>query len=151
MEEADQDILATLKEEHVEGTTLDVLTEQECYRLLRQHATAVGRVGVSVAAVPEILPVNFAMIDKDIVFRTGRGTKLHTATDGAVLAFEVDDADDSSGWSVLVIGRSTEVTEAAEVVAALAVIADGWVPGEHEHVVRITPFRVSGRRIHRQQ
>ena len=132
------------------GATLEVLTEEECYALLRDVAT-VGRVGVSVAAVPEILPVNFAMVDGTIVFGTRQGTKLHAATRSAVLAFEVDDSDASSGWSVLVVGRSAEVTESREIAAALAVIPDGWVPGEHEHVVRLTPSRVTGRRIHRQE
>jgi nitroimidazol reductase NimA-like FMN-containing flavoprotein (pyridoxamine 5'-phosphate oxidase superfamily) len=133
------------------GTTLEVLTEEECYALLRENVATVGRVGVSVGAVPEILPVNFAMIDGTIIFRTGQGSKLHAATRDAVLAFEVDDSDASSGWSVLVVGRSAEVTDDLEVASTLAVIPDGWVPGEHEHVVRITPSRVTGRRIHRRE
>ncbi len=34
------------------GTSLEVLTPEECYQLLRQNTTTVGRVGVSVAATP---------------------------------------------------------------------------------------------------
>jgi nitroimidazol reductase NimA-like FMN-containing flavoprotein (pyridoxamine 5'-phosphate oxidase superfamily) len=82
------------------------------------------------------------------VVRTGTGTKLHAATRNAVLAFEIDGSHGSSGWSVLVGGQSSEVTEISQITTALAAIPDGWVPGEHEHVIRITPSRVSGRRIH---
>ena len=133
----------------MDDTTLDVLTEEECRRLLHEHATTVGRVAVSVAATPEILPVNFALVDGAIVFRTGVGTKLHAATRNAVLAFEIDGSDGSSGWSVLVVGQSSEVTERGEIATALGAIPNGWVPGEHEHVIKITASRVSGRRIHR--
>jgi len=135
----------------MEGTTLEDLTRQECYRLPRESAGKIGRVGVSFEALPAILPVNYAMIDDTIVFRTGQGTKLHAAICNAVVAFEVDDSDTSSGWSVLVVGHTVEVTEPEEIAAALAVIPDGWVPGEHEHVVRITFSRIGGRRIHRHE
>ncbi len=93
--------------------------------------------------------MNFVVIDDAIVFRTGQGTKLHAATTNAVVAFEVDHADASTGWSVLVVGRAAEVTDPGEIADALAVIPDGWVSGTHAHVIRIVPARVSGRRIHR--
>lgn len=131
------------------GTTLETLTTEECYRLLYDNAASVGRVGVSVQAIPEILPVHFAIIDGDIVFRSGRGTKLYTATQSAVLAFELDQSDSFSGWSVLVVGRSAEVTDPSKIAAAMAVIPDGWVSGEHEHIIQIKPSRVTGRRITR--
>ena len=133
----------------MEGTTLEVLTRQECYRLLHESAGEIGRVAMTFGALPAILPVNYAMLDDTIVFRTGQGTKLHAAIRNAVVAFEVDASDASSGWSVLIVGHAAEVTEPPEVASALAVIPDGWVPGEHEHVVRITFSRVSGRRIQR--
>jgi uncharacterized protein len=135
----------------MESTTLDVLTIDECQWLLRENVGSVGRIGVSVGAVPEVLPVNFAMSGGDIVFRTSRGTKLHAAATNAVVAFEVDGSDEVSGWSVLVVGQASEVTDPADIAAALAVIPDGWAPGEHEHVVRLEATRVTGRRIRRIQ
>ena len=39
-------------------------------------ATRVGRVGVTIAGLPVILPVNYAYVDGDIVFRAGDGTKF---------------------------------------------------------------------------
>jgi len=126
---------------------LEILTQEECLDLLGQ--AKVGRVGVSVAAIPEIFPVNFCLLNGTIVFRTGEGTKLHAATRGHVVAFEVDDfdADVRHGWSVLVIGHSSEVTHPSEVTTARRLLSDTWVPTERYHVITIVPERVTGRRI----
>ena len=58
---------------------------------------------VNVDGVPAAFPVNFALLDDDIVFRTAPGTKLSAALEGAVVGFEVDRIDPvfESGWSVL--------------------------------------------------
>ena len=92
------------------STRLEVLSDEECHWLL--EGGSVGRVGVTGGAIPEVLPVNYALLDGDIVFRTGRGTKVHAATSDAPIAFEVDECDPVtlSGWSVLVVG----LTEDAE-------------------------------------
>jgi len=131
----------------VSSGKLEVLSTDECLVLLGQ--AKVGRVGVSVRAIPEIFPVNFCIIEGAIVFRTGEGTKLHAATHDAMLALEVDDFDAHvrHGWSVLVIGRSSEVTEPSEINAARRLLSDTWVPTERYHVIRIVPERVTGRRI----
>ena len=41
----------------MEGKSFEVLTEEGCHRLLHNNTATVGRVGSSVAAVLEILPV----------------------------------------------------------------------------------------------
>ena len=129
--------------------TLESLNRQECVDLLRQGV--VGRVGITVQAIPEILPVNYAVIDDTVVFRTASHTNLANASRNAVIAFEVDsvDATGSSGWSVLAVGRSAETTDPQLIAQALNVIPDGWVPGEREDVFVMTLDRLSGRRIHR--
>lgn len=132
------------------STQLEILSSEECLQLLK--GGVVGRVGVTVGGIPEILPVNYATLDDDtIVFRTGVGTKLHAATSDVPIAFEVDycDSDTLSGWSVLVVGISTEVMDPDEILKALAVLPDGWVPHERHHVIRLVPSRISGRRITR--
>jgi nitroimidazol reductase NimA-like FMN-containing flavoprotein (pyridoxamine 5'-phosphate oxidase superfamily) len=57
---------------------LELLSEEECVDLLRTGG--VGRVGVTIAGLPVILPVNYACVDGDVLFRTGEGTKLNAAT-----------------------------------------------------------------------
>jgi uncharacterized protein len=126
---------------------LKVISREECLALLRQGA--IGRVAVSVGAIPEIFPVRYCLIDDAIVFRAGRDTRLHMASRQAVLAFEVDefDIDACHGWSVLVVGRSDEVTDPDEIAIARQRLADDWVPADDDHVLRIAPHRVTGRRI----
>jgi nitroimidazol reductase NimA-like FMN-containing flavoprotein (pyridoxamine 5'-phosphate oxidase superfamily) len=128
-------------------TRLEALSTEECYRLLRSGV--VGRVGVTVGAIPEILPINYTVLGEEIVFRTGAGTKLHAAACDAPIAFEVDDYDSKTGvgWSVLAVGVSKEVTDEGEVAQALSKLPNGWVPHDRDHVVRLDPSRLSGRRI----
>ncbi|MDE3086994.1 MAG: pyridoxamine 5'-phosphate oxidase family protein [Acidobacteriota bacterium] len=109
----------------------------------------VGRVAVSIGAVPAVFPVNFGVVDGTIVFRTGTGTKLDAATRNAVVAFEVDDLDPlyHEGWSVLVVGVADELTDRALLQRAEALPLSPWAPGRRDHFVRLQPEFVSGRRI----
>ncbi|HEY5032515.1 MAG TPA: pyridoxamine 5'-phosphate oxidase family protein [Actinomycetes bacterium] len=127
---------------------LRVLSRPECVRLL--GSTAVGRIGVSIAALPVILPVNFAVFDGSILFRTGRGTKLAAATQNAVVAFEADgfQPDGTVGWSVLVRGICSEVTDHHELERMRRVPLDSWVAdGDTDRYVLISLTEISGRRF----
>ena len=113
---------------------------------------AVGRVGASIDALPVVLPVNFAVVDDDIVFRTVEGTKFHAAAAGAVVAFEADGYDDSGrqGWSVLVQGRSEVVVDPVELASLRGLTIDPWaVDGAADRFVRIRTTKVTGRRFYR--
>jgi uncharacterized protein len=82
----------------------------------------VGRIAVTIGVMPAILPVNFALVGQHIVVRTVPGTKLDAAVRRAIVAFEVDSyaPDGSSGWSVLVQGHFSEVTDPAQRTALAA-------------------------------
>jgi nitroimidazol reductase NimA-like FMN-containing flavoprotein (pyridoxamine 5'-phosphate oxidase superfamily) len=125
------------------------LTPDECLDLL--GSASVGRVGVTIDALPAVLPVNFAVSDGAVVFRTVPGTKLDAATRGAVVAFEVDaygTSQDPRGWSVLVRGVAHEVTDPAELAAARALPLESWAfDGRADRFVRIEPTVVTGRRV----
>ncbi len=104
--------------------------------------------GVTVAAIPAIFPVNYTIFGDAIVFRTVPGTKLRAALDHTVVAFEVDEIDEAtqSGWSVLVVGVAAELT-GDQREQALALPLEPWAPGEREHVIGITQDVISGRRL----
>lgn len=127
--------------------SVEVLSEDECLALLAEGR--VGRVGVTIAAMPAILPVNYALLGRTIVFRTAAGTKLRAALAHTVIAFEVDHIDDQShaGWSVLVVGMAQELT-GRQRDEALALPLDPWAEGERDHFVGVAPDVVSGRRLH---
>ena len=125
---------------------MEWLTEPECYQLL--GATGFGRVGVSVAGVPLILPVSFAMVGDDVVFRTGEGTKLDAARAEKIMTFEVDgfDARRRAGWSVLIVGNGEEI-DRSELDGRNAERLHPAAPGERHHVVRIRTDMITGRRF----
>jgi uncharacterized protein len=124
---------------------LELLNNEQCLRLLASET--VGRVGISVGALPLILPVNYSMVDGDVVFRTGDGVKLRAALDHTIVAFEVDraDTDRHEGWSVLVVGVAEEIADEDRSLAMI--VPPPWVGGERRFLIRIRPEFVSGRRI----
>jgi hypothetical protein len=124
---------------------LEVLSEEECRTLLAQET--VGRVGLSVDALPAILPVNYAMVDGGIVFRTGEGGKLRAALCRTIVAFEVDQIDPTraEGWSVLVVGMAEPVASSAQTPGLDT--PKPWAGGTRPHLVRIRPEVISGRRV----
>ena len=111
----------------------------------------IGRVVVSVGALPAALPVNYRVIDDVIVFRTGAGTKLTAAVDETVVAFEVDDIDRATGlgWSVLVVGKSRVVTDPAQIADLDRAEIRSWVRVDVPYYVAIEIDRISGRRLDR--
>jgi nitroimidazol reductase NimA-like FMN-containing flavoprotein (pyridoxamine 5'-phosphate oxidase superfamily) len=93
---------------------LRTLSPAECYGLL--EAGGIGRVGFAAADGIMMLPVNFAVTRKTIIFRTAPDTLLAVYADGQV-SFEADHLDQAhrDGWSVLVQGHAHTVTDEREV------------------------------------
>jgi nitroimidazol reductase NimA-like FMN-containing flavoprotein (pyridoxamine 5'-phosphate oxidase superfamily) len=131
------------------GTDLHTLSPQECFGLL--ETGGVGRVGLMTATGIVILPVNFALAGKTIIFRTAPDTLL-AAYDEAPVSFEADRLDEAhrEGWSVLVQGHAHHVTGEHEVQRLeRAAHLEPWADGARDVYVRITPARISGRCIER--
>ena len=126
---------------------LELISEDEAVELLSTRE--VGRVGVTIGALPAIFPVNFRVIDGAVVFRTGEGSKLAAAARGAIVAFEVDDYDVAgrTGWSVLVVGRSEVVHDLDVTFQVLNAGLEPFAGGRRGAIVRIIPELVTGRRI----
>src|SRR5690349_2471503 len=103
-----------------------VMTDEECATLLRTQR--VGRVAVDTGERPAVLPVLYALLDGDVVFRTAPGDKLVAAALHRTVAFETDtfDLDGRSGWSVDVVGTAEEIVEPAERQRAEALGLEPW-------------------------
>jgi nitroimidazol reductase NimA-like FMN-containing flavoprotein (pyridoxamine 5'-phosphate oxidase superfamily) len=131
----------------IDRNGLEVLPREECLRLLRR--ARIGRVAVSVDALPAVLPVNFTVLGDNIVFRTNPGAKLDAALANNVVAFEVDDVDPvyHTGWSVLVQGMAREVSEPEQVAEVRRAPLRAWAGHGRDRFVRIATDNVSGRRI----
>jgi|tagenome__1003787_1003787.scaffolds.fasta_scaffold20867840_3 nitroimidazol reductase NimA-like FMN-containing flavoprotein (pyridoxamine 5'-phosphate oxidase superfamily) len=127
------------------------LEPSECLRLLR--SARLGRVGMCTAAGPQVLPVNYTVVDGNILLRTDLYSAVAAGTEDATVAFEVDELDDrlDEGWSVLVVGRADHVEDRAEMQALFARAGTPWAPGSRPLVARIVPDQVTGRRFRRHE
>jgi uncharacterized protein len=125
---------------------LTVLDREECEVLLRTQR--VGRVGVCTHR-PLVLPVVYALLDADVVFRTAPGEKLIAAALNRTVAFEIDEYDVSArtGWSVIVVGTAEEVVAPEELTRVRALCLEPWAGEVRDRFVRIRADEVSGRRV----
>ena len=124
-------------------TWLEVLGPSECWDLVRSHS--IGRFAANrLGASPLVVPVNYAVeAGPAIVFRSGAGSKLNATSQDRV-AIQVDEIDPihHTGWSVLVEGFTRWLYEEQDPVDV-----ETWAPGDRPYVIRLTPTRVTGRRI----
>jgi nitroimidazol reductase NimA-like FMN-containing flavoprotein (pyridoxamine 5'-phosphate oxidase superfamily) len=135
------------------GPVLERLDKDECLRLISPGG--VGRLVYSGRYGLTAFPVNYAVLDGSIVFRTAgyspTDEDLRTGIPGAdyEVAFEVDSIDEAAreGWSVLVHGPAHPMDTLTEHELAMRTGVEPWSGGEREQGVRITPTRISGRRI----
>ena len=121
------------------------LDRADCLRRLAQ--AGVGRVSTTVGALPTIFPVNYALLDDDIVFRTDAGTNLAAAVLDAVIAFEIDDIDpgpppDGASSSSATPARSRVPTSSPGRTAPAQPLA---ARGPTETVLRMSTEVIDGR------
>jgi nitroimidazol reductase NimA-like FMN-containing flavoprotein (pyridoxamine 5'-phosphate oxidase superfamily) len=135
------------------GGTLETLDEAECLRLISPGG--IGRLAYSGRYGLTVFPVNYRLHEGAIVFRIAAGSPagedLRTGIANAdyQVAFEVDDVDQAArqGWSVLVQGPAHHMTSEAEQASVRASGVEPWPAGPRDHAIRITPARVTGRRL----
>ncbi|MEU5256888.1 pyridoxamine 5'-phosphate oxidase family protein [Streptomyces longwoodensis] len=124
------------------------LDRQECLRLMAE--VPVGRIVHTRGALPAVLPVNFCLEpDGAVVLRTSAGSELVRAVDGTVVAFEVDDIDAvrQSGWSVVVTGTASVVTDPEEHERLVRTGPRSWAPSPQEVFVHVSSDLVTGREL----
>ena len=132
----------------MQGRTMEILDREECIRLMEGHPAGVGRVALA-GPRPVIFPVNYAIDNGNIVFRTDAGTKFHAAVHKAFVAFEVDWVEPTwqTGWSVVVRGQAHLVTDPDELKRVRRLPLLPWAEGDKENFVSIETKLISGRRL----
>jgi nitroimidazol reductase NimA-like FMN-containing flavoprotein (pyridoxamine 5'-phosphate oxidase superfamily) len=126
---------------------LRTLSPAECFDLLEPGG--IGRVGFMSVDGIMMLPVNFAVTGQTVIFRTAPDTLL-AVYGNARVSFEVDRLDEAlhKGWSVLLHGHAHKVTDEREVKRLeRSTHVQPWAAGARDLYVRITPTRISGRRL----
>jgi len=137
----------------VSDVVLEELDEAECLRLIAPGG--IGRLVFSGSWDLTVLPVNYKFVNGAILFRTAQhGSTEEDLRTGIAhaeyrVAFEVDDFDPVAreGWSVLVQGPAHHLDSDSERAEAAEAGVVPWPGGVREHFIKITPARVTGRRI----
>ena len=118
---------------------MEVLDEAECLRLISPGG--VGRIAYLGRYDLTVLPVNYRVVNGDILFRTASdsitGEDLRTGLANAdfKVAFEIDDLDERAqeGWSVLIQGPAHHTDSPADQETAEAAGVHSWAGQEKDH------------------
>jgi hypothetical protein len=118
----------------------DALSERECWELLA--TVSVGRLALSVHALPVILPVQYCLDGRRLAVCLGHHALPERALDETILAFAADSIDPvtRSGWLVQVQGKSV-------IPNKLRIDTDCGSPAAAQ-VIDIEPGKISGHRMH---
>jgi nitroimidazol reductase NimA-like FMN-containing flavoprotein (pyridoxamine 5'-phosphate oxidase superfamily) len=131
---------------------IEELDEDQCLKLISEGG--IGRIAYVGRFGPAVLPVNYELLDRAVVFRTAANGPLDEDLRTGIadadykVAFEIDDIDTAArqGWSVLIQGPAHRVTGTGEDAVRRTGI-EPWAPGDREIFVRIVPSRIAGRRV----
>lgn len=120
---------------------------EECYRLIGKDG--VGRIAVCTQDGPIIIPVNYLIEGESVIVRTAPYSLLgeHAQQD---MAFEVDSLrhEERQGWSVVLVGKSERVEDIEQMTELRSSRRlEPWAAGSRHLFIRLTPRRVTGRRI----
>ncbi|MFD7781299.1 pyridoxamine 5'-phosphate oxidase family protein [Streptomyces sp. NPDC059753] len=137
----------TRSRSHAFPARMTELGRGECLALLA--SVPLGRIGVSRQALPTIRPVNHLVDGEHIVIRAHTGSALlRDPSLSEVVVYEADqiDLEARTGWSVMVTGRASLVTDPLE-VARYQQLLTPWVDIDMDHVIQITAEFVTGYRL----
>lgn len=125
----------------------EILDADECWKLLAE--AKVGRLAVLADGHPDVFPVNFMVDGRTLVFRTGAGTKQQAILADGVVALEADalSAEFGLAWSVVVKGKAEDSRSTGEELNQVRRGLFPWQGVGQEHLIRITPSSVTGRRF----
>ncbi len=120
------------------------LTDVECWDLL--DGCELGRLAFRLVDEVHLVPLNYVVEGRTLLFRTAPGSKLFAAALESDAAFEIDHHERDSAWSVVVRGALRRLTdlEAHRIDGATSV---PWVPTQKAEVVELAPVAVTGRRF----
>jgi nitroimidazol reductase NimA-like FMN-containing flavoprotein (pyridoxamine 5'-phosphate oxidase superfamily) len=119
------------------------LHPEECWDLLR--AQELGRLAFNVLDELHITPINYAVDDGTLLFRTAAGSKLFSVELGGEVAFEIDEIGANEATSVVVRGHARRLEEDEEHRAENVPLRP-WLGSDKPFVVEIVPTEVKGRR-----
>lgn len=124
------------------------LSAQDCQALLSSGVA--GRVALATPTGPQIVPVNYTVVDGAIIIRTSPYSMLATHGRDSMFAFEIDgfDRTHKRGWSVQARGRATVVTDRATLDRIREVAApQPWASGTRSMHLSLRWSELTGRQV----
>jgi hypothetical protein len=117
----------------------DDIDEAECWGLLA--TVSLGRIALSINALPAILPVQYHVDGRNLTICLGKYEIGPRSAHGVIVAFSADaiDPPTRSGWSVQVQGRS--------VLSPMSGIARTCGQAAAGQIVQLSPSTIAGQRI----
>jgi nitroimidazol reductase NimA-like FMN-containing flavoprotein (pyridoxamine 5'-phosphate oxidase superfamily) len=135
--------VSTMAPQFAEGPVED-LTLEECWELL--GVEEFGRLAYRLVDEVHIVPINYLVDGRSLLFRTASGNKLLAAALHSDVAFEIDWHDTETAWSVVARGNLRRLEE-DEQARADALPGRPWVDTPKYDVVELTPEVVTGKRF----
>lgn len=124
------------------------MSTEECWEFLRTHEF--GHLAFHLSDQVHITPINYAVDEDTLLFRTAEGSKLLAVVMNPDIAFEVDEYTDDEAASVILRGTARQLEEDEEHRAENVPLRP-WVPTLKFNVVEIRPTEISGRRFELQR
>jgi nitroimidazol reductase NimA-like FMN-containing flavoprotein (pyridoxamine 5'-phosphate oxidase superfamily) len=126
----------------------ELLQRAECRRLLAVAAGGVAHLGLIVDGKPVVVPVNYIMLDRDVLLRLGPGSTLEELGRSPIVALEVDHVpSEGDAWSVVVQGVATPLSDPGALQRAAGSGLVPLVPEPGREYVQVRTGVLSGRRF----
>jgi nitroimidazol reductase NimA-like FMN-containing flavoprotein (pyridoxamine 5'-phosphate oxidase superfamily) len=126
------------------GDPVHVLHPEEAWEFLRTHEF--GRLAFHLVGEVHIVPINYAVDGKRLLFLTAEGSKVLGMTMNDDVAFEVDEIIAEHATSVIVRGRA-HVLEGDDEYIVEQLPLRPWVGTPKYIVVAVAVDEISGRRF----
>jgi uncharacterized protein len=123
---------------------VEEMTAEECWSHLEDEEY--GRLAYRLVDEVHIVPVNFVVDGRTLLFRTAAGNKLLAAALASDVAFEIDQRDEHSAWSVVVRGHLRRLEE-DEQHRVDNLPEHSWISTRRDEVIDLVPEVVTGRKF----
>ena len=123
---------------------VEQMTLEECWE--RLEAGEFGRLAYRLVDEVHVVPMNYVVDDRALLFRTTAGNKLLSAAMHAEVAFEIDWYDDVSAWSVMARGAAHRLSD-RELHRLDSLKGRPWVSSQKLEAIELVPQIVTGRRF----
>ncbi len=120
------------------------LALDECWECL--EAGEFGRLAYRLVDEVHVVPMNYVVDARTLLFRTTAGNKLLAAALHSEVAFEIDWYDEHSAWSVVVRGQARRLPD-RELHRLDSLQARPWVSSQKLEAIELVPEIVTGRRF----